>query len=450
MRKQNSPLFVILGLVACLTPLSTRTQAAAPRDYRPLAREIFRELIEIKTTDSGVGSTPAAEAVAQRLRAAGFPEADIQVIGPSARKKNVVARLHGSGKAKPILIFGHLDVVEAPKEDWSPDLDPFKFVERDGYFYGRGTQDMKGAAAIVVTEELYGDEDGVDWLLKNHRDLIDAEYSLNSDGGDFQTRDRKPYSIAVAAGEKKETILQLVTHNRGGHGSQPRKDNAIYQLNAALDRIAKLRFPVVLNDVTRAQFDALSALESGQVAADMNAVSHDPPDAAAVERLSEDPYYNALLRTTCVATMLEAGHGPSALPQRAKAVINCRIAPGHASAEMLQTLRETIADDEVEIAWQFNEPSDPPASPLRPDVFAAVRKATDRMWQGVVLMPGMETGMTDARFLRAAGIPSYGVSGTFLEQGDGRAHGKDERIRVSDFYAGVEFYDRFMKALAGG
>ena len=473
MRKQNSPLFVILGLVACLTPLSTRTQAAAARDYRPLAREIFRELIEIKTTDSGVGSTPAAEAVAQRLRAAGFPEADIQVIGPSARKKNVVARLHGSGKATPILIFGHLDVVEAPKEDWSPDLDPFKFVERDGYFYGRGTQDMKGAAAIVVTnfirwkqegwvpardlvlaltadEELYGDEDGVDWLLKNHRDLIDAEYSLNSDGGDFQTRDRKPYSIAVAAGEKKETILQLVTHNRGGHGSQPRKDNAIYQLNAALERIAKLRFPVVLNDVTRAQFDALSALESGQVAADMKAVSRDPPDAAAVERLSEDPYYNALLRTTCVATMLEAGHGPSALPQRAKAVINCRIAPGHASAEMLQTLRETIADDGVEIAWQFNEPSDPPASPLRPDVFAAVRKATDRMWQGVVLMPGMETGMTDARFLRAAGIPSYGVSGTFLEQGDGRAHGKDERIRVSDFYAGVEFYDRFMKALAGG
>jgi acetylornithine deacetylase/succinyl-diaminopimelate desuccinylase-like protein len=185
------------------------------------------------------------------------------------------------------------------------------------------------------------------------------------------------------------------------------------------------------------------------VAADMKAVSRDPPDAAAVERLSEDPYYNALLRTTCVATMLEAGHGPSALPQRAKAVINCRIAPGHASAEMLQTLRETIADDGVEIAWQFNEPSDPPASPLRPDVFAAVRKATDRMWQGVVLMPGMETGMTDARFLRAAGIPSYGVSGTFLEQGDGRAHGKDERIRVSDFYAGVEFYERFMKALAG-
>jgi len=462
------PAFAILFLVACISPLGAQTQ---PRDYRSLAREIFQELIEVKTTESGVGSTPAAEAVAQRLRAAGFPEAAIQVIGPAARKKNVVVRLHGNGKGKPVLIFGHLDVVEARKEDWSPDLDPFTFIERDGYFYGRGTQDMKGAAAIAVTnfirwkqegwvpsrdlvlaltadEELYGDENGVAWLMKNHRDLIDAEYSLNSDGGDFQTRDGKPFSVAVAAGEKKETILQLETHNRGGHGSVPRKDNAIYELAAALDRIEKLRFPALLNEVTRAEFAALGSLESGRVAADMKAVSRDPADAAAVERLSEDPYYNALLRTTCVATMLDAGHGPSALPQRAKATINCRIVPGHTSAEMLQSLRQAIADDGVEITWQFNEPSDPPASPLRPEVFAAVRQAKDHMWPDVVVLPGMETGMTDARFLRAAGIPSYGVSGAFLEQGDGRAHGKDERIRVSDFYQGVEFYDQFMKALA--
>jgi len=465
----SPPAFAILFLVACISALGAQTQ---PRDYRSLAREIFQELIEVKTTESGVGSTPAAEAVAQRLRAAGFPEADIQVIGPAARKKNVVVRLHGNGKGKPVLIFGHLDVVEARKEDWSPDLDPFTFIERDGYFYGRGTQDMKGAAAIAVTnfirwkqegwvpsrdlvlaltadEELYGDGNGVAWLMKNHRDLIDAEYSLNSDGGDFQTRDGKPFSIAVAAGEKKETILQLETHNRGGHGSVPRKDNAIYGLAAALERIEKLRFPVLLNDVTRAEFVALGSLESGQAAVDMKAVSRVPADAAAVERLSEDPYYNALLRTTCVATMLDAGHGPSALPQRAKATINCRIVPGHTSAEMLQSLRQAIADDGVEITWQFNEPSDPPASPLRPEVFAAVRQAKDQMWPDVVVLPGMETGMTDARFLRAAGIPSYGVSGAFLEQRDGRAHGKDERIRASDFYAGVEFYDHFMKALAG-
>ena len=468
----GAALVATLVFAAGVGSLEAQGPPAAGRDYRSLSREIFQELIEIKTTESGVGSTPAAEAVARRLRAAGFADADIQVIGPAPSKRNVVVRLRGGGKAKPLLIIGHLDVVEARKEDWSPDLDPFTFIERDGYFYGRGTQDMKGAAAIAVTnfirwkqegwvpsrdlilaltadEELYGDENGVAWLMKNHRELMDAEYSLNSDGGDFQTRDGKPFSIAVAAGEKKETILELETHNRGGHGSVPRKDNAIYELGAALSRMEKLRFPVRLNDVTRAQFAALASLESGQTAADMKAVSRDPADPAAIERLSEDPYYNALLRTTCVATMLDAGHGPSALPQRARAVINCRLVPGHPAADLLQSLRQAIADDGVAIAWQFNEPSDPPASPLRPDVFAAVKQATDRMWPGVVVLPGMETGMTDARFLRAAGIPSYGVSGAFLEQGDGRAHGKDERIRASDFYAGVEFYDRFMKALAG-
>lgn len=465
-------LFAVSCVIWCLPPLSAQAPPGAGRDYRSLARDIFKELVEIKSTESGVGSTPAAEAVARRLRAAGFPERDIQIGGPAPQKQNVVVRLRGAGKARPILVIGHLDVVEARKEDWSPDLDPFTFVERDGYFYGRGTQDMKGAAAIAVTnfirwkqeawmpdrdlilaltadEELYGDQNGVAWLMKNHRDLIDAEYSLNSDGGDFETRGGKPFSIAVAAGEKKETILQLETHNRGGHGSVPRKDNAIYELKAALDRVEHLRFPVVLNDVSRAEFAALAALESGQTAADMKAVTRNPPDTAAIERLSEDPYYNALLRTTCVATMLDAGHGPSALPQRARAVLNCRIVPGYTAADMLQTLRQAIADEGVDVTWQFNEPNDPPASPLRPEIFAAVTKVATRMWPGVVVMPGMETGMGDARILRAAGIPSYGISGLFIEQGDGRAHGKDERIRTRDFYAGVEFYDQFVKELVG-
>jgi acetylornithine deacetylase/succinyl-diaminopimelate desuccinylase-like protein len=318
----------LLGLTAVLGLPASSTHAATPPDYRPLAHEMLQELIEIKSSDSGVGSTPAAEAIARRMRAAGFPEADIQVIGPSERKKNVVVRLHGRGQAKPILIFGHLDVVEAEKGDWSPDLDPFKLTERDGYFYGRGTQDMKGAATIAAVnfirwkqqgwvpsrdlilaltgdEELYGDEDGIDWLLKHHRKFIDAEYSLNSDAGDFLTRNGKPYTVALSAGEKKEVILQLITRNRGGHGSRPREDNAIYELNAAVDRVAKLKFPVVLNDVTRAQFIAMSKLESGQAAVDMQAAAQNPPDPAAVDRLSKDPFYNALLRTTCVATMLK-------------------------------------------------------------------------------------------------------------------------------------------------
>ncbi len=462
--------FLVLAIVPALA--DAQTQPTPGRDYRALSRDIFQELIEIKTTESGVGSTPAAEAVAKRLRAAGYPEADIHVIGPVPHKKNVVARLHGSGKGKPVLVIGHLDVVEARKEDWSPDLDPFKFVEKDGYFYGRGTQDMKGSAAIVATnfirwkeqgwvpardlvmaltadEELYGDENGVAWLLKTHRDLVDAEYCLNADGGGVQMRNGKPYLAEVAAGEKKETILELETENRGGHGSVPRKDNAIYQLATALKKLESLQFPVALNDVSRAAFAAMSSLETGQAAADMKAVSTNPPDGAAVERLSQDPYYNALLRTTCVATQLEAGHGPSALPQRAKAVVNCRIVPGHTSSDMMESLRKAIADDGVKISWQFNEASDAPASALRPDVFDAVKKVKDRLFPDVVVMPGMETGATDARFVRAAGIPAYGVSGNFIEQGDTRAHGRDERIRVRDFYDGLEFYDQVVRAMVG-
>src|SRR5262245_10212928 len=464
-----------LWLAALSLVAAARVPAQPPdahRDYRELAREIFKELVEIKTTESGVGSTPAAEAVAARLRAAGFPASAVQVAGPAPRKKNLVARLSGRRRGRPILVIGHLDVVEARREDWSPDFDPFAFVERDGYFYGRGTQDMKGSAAIFVTnlirwkeqgwvptrdlilaltadEEEYGDENGVAWLLKNQRQRIDAEYALNLDGGDFQTKEGKPYAVTVAAGEKKETILRLQTTNPGGHGSVPRPDNAIYELVAALQKVEQLRFPAVTTDVTRAELRSMATLETGGRAADLKAASDASRDAAAIERLSRDPYYNALLRTTCVATQLEAGHGPSALPQRALAVINCRILPGQASADLIDTLRRAVGDDRVEITWQFNEPYDPPASALRPDLFSAVQDVTAASWPGVVVMPGMETGATDARFPRAAGIPTYGVSGILIEQGDLRAHGKDERIRVRDFYEGVDFYDRFMKRHLG-
>lgn len=457
--------------MAVVQPLAGQASAAPTQDYRRLARAIFQELVEIKSTESGVGSTPAALAVARRLRAAGVAESDIQVIGPSPRKKNVVARLHGKGIGKPILLIGHLDVVEARREDWSPGLDPFKFVERDGYFYGRGTQDMKAGVAILVTnfirwkqegwvpdrdliialtadEEEYGDGDGIAWLLKNHRKLIEAEYCLNADSGDFQTRDGKPYMVTIAAGEKKETMIQLQTTNRGGHGSVPRKDNAIYELGNALKRIEQLQFPPMLNEVTRAEFAAMGALESGPDARDMVALAGDPADSTAIEHLSRDPYYNALIRTTCVPTMLEGGHGSSALPQRAKAVLNCRILPGHASADVMRAVRQAIGNDQVDVKWQFLEPSDWPTSPLNPAVFSAMNQLAQRLWPGVTVVPGLETGGTDGRFLRGAGIPTYGVAGAFLEQGDIRAHGRDERIRVRDFYDGVAFYDQFVKALA--
>jgi len=315
--------------------------------------------VEIKSTESGVGSTPAAEAMSRRLLTAGFLAADVLVIGPAARKKNLVARLHGKGKDKPLLLLAHLDVVEARREDWSPDLDPFRFVEREGYFYGRGTQDIKDCAAILVTnfirwkeegwvpdrdlilaltadEERSDLDDGIRWLLENHRELIKAEYALNPDSGDFQSKDGKPYIVTLAAAEKKYTTLQLQTTNPGGHGSLPRKDNAIFELTGALQRLANFQFPPMLNEVTRAQFAAMARLESGQLAADMKVVAQNPGDADAVARLSQDAHYNALLRTTCVPTLLEGGsctqcappasHSGAQLPHPARPCIDRRLA----------------------------------------------------------------------------------------------------------------------------
>jgi acetylornithine deacetylase/succinyl-diaminopimelate desuccinylase-like protein len=447
-----------------------QTSAPPPSQYQQLARAIFQELVEIKSTESGVGSTPAAEAISRRLLAAGFPTADVLVIGPTERKKNLVARLHGNGKDKPLLLLAHLDVVEARREDWSPDIDPFRFVERDGYFYGRGTQDIKDCAAILVTnfirwkqegwvpdrdvilaltadEERSDLDDGIRWLLENHRELIDAEYALNPDSGDFQSKNGKPYMATCAAAEKKFAILQLQITNPGGHASLPRKDNAIFQLTAALQRLANFQFPPMLNEVTRAQFAAMARLESGQLADDMKAVAQNPGDPDAVARLSQDAHYNALLRTTCVPTLLEGGHAPNALPQRAVAVLNCRILPGHASADVLRSITQTIADDKIEVKWQFIESTDWPASPVRPEVLSAMSEIAQRLWPGISAMPILEPGASDGRFLRDAGIPTYGISGVFIDLDDVREHGRDERIRVRDFYGGLEFYNQFVKIL---
>jgi acetylornithine deacetylase/succinyl-diaminopimelate desuccinylase-like protein len=468
---RNLLMFILLVALAQLGSAQTQVTQSPPT-FQQLAREIFKELVEIKSTESGVGSTPAAEAVARRLLAAGFDSADVVVIGPNERKKNLVARLHGKNAGKPILLLGHLDVVEARREDWSPDLDPFKFTERDGYFYGRGTQDMKDCAAILAVnfirwkqegwvpdrdlilaltadEERSDLDDGIRWLLQNHRELIEAEYGLNIDAGDFQSKNGIPYLVPLSAAEKKTTTLQLQTTNRGGHGSLPRKDNAIYELTAALDRVATFQFPPMLNDVTRAQFAGMSKLESGQLAADMHAVANGQTDGAAVDRLSENPYYNALLRTTCVPTLLEGGHAPNALPQRAGAVLNCRILPGHPSTDVLRAIVSVVNDKQVEVTWQFREEADFPASPVRQDILATLIKVAQQRWPGVAVMPISEVGASDSRFLRGAGIPSYGATGVFIDLDDNRNHGRDERIRIRDFYSGLEFYDEFVKALAG-
>lgn len=458
-------LCVLAGVQTCVAQTSTLSQ------YQQVARDIFRELVEIKSTQSGVGSTPAAEAVARRLLAAGYPSPDVHIIGPSGRKQNLVVHLHGKTNAKPILLFVHLDVVEARKEDWSPDLDPFRLVEHDGYFYGRGTQDIKDCVAILVTnfirwkqegwvperdlilaltaDEEDGDADGLQWLLQNHRDIIDAEYALNVDvdPADFRSKDGKPYFASIVVAEKKYTELELRSMNRGGHGSLPRKDNAIYDLVFALDRVRQFQFPASLSEITRAQFAAMAKLESGQVAADMKAVAENPDDDA-IARLSQDPYYNALLRTTCVPTMIEGGHATNALPQSARAVLNCRLLPGQSKEDVLRRLVAAIGSSRIQATWQF-EVIDTPASKLRPDVVSTLENVTQQLWPGVIVIPLLDVGASDAVFLRSAGIPTYGVSGVFLDGDDVRAHGRDERIRVRDFYAGLEFYDRFVKALAG-
>jgi acetylornithine deacetylase/succinyl-diaminopimelate desuccinylase-like protein len=460
-------LFSVVDIAARQGPL------AVDREHQQLAREILQELIALKTTESGLGATPAAEAVARRLRAAGFADTDVQVLGPSERKKNLVARLRGAAAAnvtKPILLLAHLDVVEARAEDWSAGLDPFTLTERDGYFYGRGTQDIKDGAAILTAnfirwrregwiprrdivlaltadEERPDLENGVQWLLQHRRHLIDAEYAINTDSGDFQSRNGQPYVVSLAAAEKTAANLQLEVTNPGGHGSLPRRDNAIYQLAAALERIRNFRFPPVLIDVTRQQFAATATLQSGQVAADMRALARTTDTQDAIARLSQDPYWNALLRTTCVPTEINGGHAPNALPQRVIATLNCRLLPGHPATEVIASIKAVVGDPEINVSWNFLETTEYPASPLRDDILSSMRRVAQQLWPTAVVVPVLETGGTDGRFLRGASISTYGASGVFIDEGDYRAHGRDERIRVRDFYQGVEFYGRFIRAL---
>jgi len=459
---------VVLALLAPTHAVPASAQAAGPTPDQQLARDIFRELIEINTTDGSGDNTRAAEAMAARLRAAGFAEQDIHVLAPAPRKGNLVARLHGrDGSLPPILLLAHLDVVEAKREDWS--MDPFAFNERDGYYYGRGTTDDKPMAAIFVAtliryrqagfvpdrdiilaltaDEEGGDHNGVAWLLQNHRDLVTAAFALN-EGGGGQTRNGKRLLNAVQASEKVFQSFHFEATNHGGHSSRPEKDNAIYHVAAALARLEAFEFPVKLNEVTRSYFERMSAIETGQVAADMKAVaSASTPPADAVGRLAAQPYYNALMRTTCVPTMMEAGHAENALPQLARATVNCRILPGEDPAAVQGTLQRVVADVAVKIT-PLQEAKPSPPSPLAADVMEPIERLTQQMWPGVPVVPVMSTGATDGLYLRQAGIPVYGVSGLFGDIDDNRAHGRDERISVQSFQEGNVFLFRLVRALS--
>jgi acetylornithine deacetylase/succinyl-diaminopimelate desuccinylase-like protein len=460
----------VLVVVVGSSPRLAAAQGAL-QAHQQLARDIYKELVEINTTTDANpgGTTQAAEAMAARLRAAGFSGADVQVLSSGPRDGNLVARLRGSGTAgrKPILLLAHLDVVAALREDWT--IDPFTFTEKDGYYYGRGTGDDKAMAAIwianmirmkregyvpdrdlivaLTADEEGGDHNGVEWLLANKRELVDAAYALNEGGGGF-LKNGKPFVQNVQAAEKVYYDFTLEVRNKGGHSSRPVKDNAIYHLANALARLERHDFPVMLNPVTKAYFERLAQTETGQMAADMRAVAKNPRDSAAVRRLSASPVYNSMLRTTCVATRLEGGHANNALPQLARATVNCRVLPDPDVKEVQATLVRLAADTSVHVS-AAPAANGGPASPLTDEVLRPIEKLTSEMWPGIPVVPVMSTGATDGRQLRQGGIPTYGVSGLFGDMDDSRAHGRDERVLIKSFYDAQEFLYRLVKELSG-
>jgi len=437
-----------------------------PEADQRLAHDIYKEMIEIKSGFTTGATTPVAEAVAKRLRAAGFADSDIFLGGAIPTKENIVVRYHGTGKMKPILLLAHTDVVEAKREDWS--MDPFVFTEKDGFYYGRGTADDKAQASIWVAnlmrfkregfkpdrdiilaltadEEGGGPYNGVTWLVKNHKDLIDAELCLN-EGGRGEMVKGKRISNSVQAAEKWYLDLRLEVRNKGGHSSVPVPDNAIYHLANALSRLSQYSFPMKLNEVTRAYFAGMAKIDTTSASADLAKVAQG--DQEAMKRIAtSSPAWNSMLRTTCVATMLEGGHAFNALPQLAAANVNCRVQGDDSLEYVMDSLKKAIADDQVHISVT-NEEENSPGSSLRPDLMRAISRITDSMWPGVVVLPTMSTGATDGRMLRLAGIPTYGVQGFFGERDDNRAHGRDERMLVQSYYEGQTFLYDLVKTLS--
>jgi len=446
--------------------------------HQRAAREIYNELISINTVDSVGSVTKAAEAMAARFRAAGFPEADVKVLIPPGKptKGNLVVRYRGrAGGAKPILLLAHLDVVAALRSDWP--RDPFTLHEENGYFLGRGTSDDKAMASMFVAnllrmkgqgiqpsrdiilaltaDEEGGDANGAEWLVKEHRDLVDAAYAINEGGGGTLTgtgMDVKPLFHSVQAAEKVYQDFTLTATNPGGHSSVPRPDNAIYQLAEALARLPKFAFPVALNPTTRAFFEQTAKVEKPEIAAAMRAIVANPGDTTAAAFLSRDPRYASMLRTTCVATRLMGGHAYNALPQSATANVNCRMVPTSSSAEVRATLARVIADTGIKITnTQPTEPDFPKSTlPIDPTVLAATTEITKSMFGDIPVVPTMSTGATDSHYFRAVGIPSYGISGIFSTPGETNAHGRDEKLRVKSYYDGLEFLDQLVRRLAGG
>ncbi len=467
---------VLLGGVSCWAAVTCMAQKPDVAE-RTLARAVFQQLIETDTTHSTGSTTKAAELVRARLLEAGFSAADMEIVGPKPERMNLVVRYKGSGSSsKPVLVIGHLDVVEAKASDWT--LPPFVLTERGGYFYGRGTQDMKDADAAFVTsfvllrkagyvpkrdiilaltaDEEGGGDNGVDWLLKNKRELVEAAFVVNPDAGGLVLRDGKPVEMELEATEKVYADFELTATNPGGHSSRPTPDNAIYEIADALGRLERNPFPVELNEVTRAYLLQQMRHESAEKIKEIDELLSTPMNQQAAAKLSQDPGYNAVLHTTCVATMLEGGHAPNALPGSAGANVNCRILPGHSPEEIRQRLVAVVDDVRVKVQYKdeggalFDHAPEKAAivpPPLRPDVMKPLQTVTAQMFPGIRIVPEMESGASDSIYTMAAGLPSYGFSGMGIDENDDRAHGRDERIRVESFYNGVEFTRRVVVAL---
>lgn len=468
-------------LVALLIAATTTASAQGAKPvYTPGAltpqqeftRGIYKELVEINTGVTTGNITTAAQAMAKRFRDAGIPDADIFVGGPRPEKHNVVARVRGKRGAdagKPLLLLAHIDVVEALKADWSPDLDPFVFTERDGYYYGRGTADDKAMASIFVAnlfrmkqegwvpdrdiiialtaDEESGPANGVDWLIKNHPELVDAALVIN-EGGGGTLRDGKPLFNGIGAAEKVTTNLTLRATNRGGHSSVPRDDNAITALADALAKVGRYKFPIQFNEVSRAFFTRMAGLEAPAMGRAMKALVANPKDAEALKVVTADPRYNSMLRTTCVATGLLGGHATNALPQLAEANINCRIYPTESADSVRAAFERLIADTTVHVLIKTQRPPTP-ILPIPQDLVQTVTRLTKEMFGDIPVIPTMGTGATDSRFFRAKGVPAFGVSGLFSDPAsDARAHGRDERMAVKSYFEGQEFLYRLTKELA--
>lgn len=467
--------------LAAAAPLAKAQNSSSMRsastDHERLARSVYQELVNTNTMDSVGSTTRAARAMARRFLNAGFPSEDVKILIPpgDSTKGNLIVRYHGTGARRPLLLLAHLDVVAALRTDWS--RDPFELQEDNGFFYGRGASDDKAMASIFVANLLQykaegwkpdrdlilaltaaeegGDNNGAEWLAQSHKDLIDAAYALNEGGGGTLSgkgMDVHPMLNSIQAAEKVPENFTLTVRNSGGHSSVPRPDNAIYSLANALARLGRFTFPVALNPVSREFFTQTAKVETAANAAAMRAIVANPRNAVAAARLSKDPRYASMLRTTCVATKLAAGHANNALPQTATANVNCRIVPTSSIAETQATLTKVFADTSVKITFTTREREKFPTSTsaIVPDLLTEATALTQSKWGSIPVVPVMSTGATDGRYLRAVGIPTYGISGIFSLPGETNAHGRDEKLRTKSFYDGLDFLDKLVRRLAGG